>query len=126
MALTFPFQLNGQTADADYINSVAFAVASHDAILEEISHGLYGNGKYLTTAATKATTASAADVAVTDYQLNGIDIPAGRIAEFVARVRVGSTVANDVALLRLKMTSASGTGAAGAPIVLRVCGASRS
>lgn len=111
MPISFPYQSNGQTADASLINDITGAVASHDATLEELAHGLYGTGQYLTTAATKATTASAADVAITSYSLT-VDIPAGRMVEFVARVRAQSTVAADAALFRLRQTSVSGTVAA--------------
>lgn len=112
MSITFPPQTNGQAADAGFINSVAYAVAQHDAALEAMGADVHGTGKYLTTANTKATIAAATDTSVTDYQINSLDVPAGRMVEFVARIRAQSTVAGDIALFRLKQTNASGAVAA--------------
>lgn len=108
VSITFAPQINGQVADAAYINSIAYAVEEHDAALEAMSVDVHGVGKYLTTAATKATSASTTEVAVADYALT-VDVPAGRIVEFVARVRVQSTIAADAAMFRLRQTSVSGT-----------------
>jgi hypothetical protein len=115
MPVSFPYQVNGQIADASYINDVALAVQLHDETLAELAFDYYGTGKFITAAATKATSASAADVAVTDYSLASVEIPAGRVVEFVARVRVQSTIAADAALFRLRQTSISGTIAAATP-----------
>lgn len=109
MSITFPTQINGAAADASFINALAGAVEDHDAALEAMGVDVHGQGKYLNAAGTKATSASTTEVAITDYNLASMTVPAGRVVEFVARMSIDTNVANDVARIRLRQTSVSGT-----------------
>ncbi|MEV4414021.1 hypothetical protein [Catellatospora sp. NPDC049609] len=107
MPVSFDYQVPGQIATAAFINFLADTVTDHDAQLEAATYGHYA-GKLITVAATKATTASTTEVAVTDYGFSNLDIPAGRMVEFVARLRAQSTVAADAVMFRLRQGSVSG------------------
>jgi hypothetical protein len=108
VSITFPVQVNGQAADASFINALAGAVEDHDAALEAMGVDVHGQGKYLATPGTKASSASTTEVAITDYALASMTVPAGRVVEFVARMAIDTNAANDVARIRLRQTSVSG------------------
>lgn len=109
MAISFPAQVNGMTADATFINSLAGAVEDHDAALEAMGADVHGTGKFIqTTGTTRATSNSTTEVAIADYQITGLVVPAGRVVEFTARINLASTAGGDIGCIRLRKDTIGG------------------